>query len=182
MHQNRTDCYRQRLQHRLRQKWLAWVAVLDNKLGLQHCATTAMLKGNDYGSVCLLRSLMRHLSCFSTTQAGHTTLVLMVLHDSLSPVDRYLQAVFTAQEMRHHMQTQTVLADVHMQREIESRLDTAPCDHVVIVHVQAQSPLSLARCQTYKLSQPHNRWNDAPVVHFEQRWFHEMARIVVRDV
>ena len=179
-HCSRTKSRRQRLQHKLFNKWLACVAVLDAKLGLPHCARTAMLQGNDYHTVCLLRSLMRHV-CSTADDESSPTLVLMVLHDVHGPTNRFLQAVFTAEEMLHHLATQCVLHDVHMQREIETRLDTVPLGHVVVVHLAAATPLGPEPCQTYKLSQPHHRWNSVPIVYFSQRWFKQMSRMVVRD-
>ena len=134
----RTESQRLRLQHKLRRKWLDWVEVLDNKLGFRHCPRTAMLHGTDYGTVCLLRSLMRYLH--GANQKSSTTVVLMVLHDVHGPTDRYLQAVFTAEEMRHYLATQPVLHDVHMQREIEAHLNTVPVEHVVVVHLAASKP------------------------------------------
>lgn len=175
----RTELQRLRLQNKLRQKWLDWVKVLDNKLGFRHCPRTAMLHGTDYGTVCLLRSLMRYLH--GANQKSSTTVVLMVLHDVHGPTDRYLQAVFTAEEMRHHLATQLVLHDVHMQREIEAHLNTVPVDHVVVVHLAASKPLGTERTQIYKLSEPHHRWNSAPVMYFQQHWFMQMSRMVVRD-
>ena len=176
----RTQLCRRHLQNKLRDKWLACVAVLDAKLGLPHCARTAMMQGNDYSTVCLLRSLMRHL-CSTADDKCNATVVLMVLHDVHGATDRFLQAVFTAEEMAYHLATQTVLHDVHMQREIEARLDTVPLGHVVVVHLAAATALGPEQCQVYKLSQPHHRWKSAPIVYFQQCWFKQMSRMVVRD-
>ena len=172
---------RQRLQKRRAAKWLACVAVFDAKLGLNHCERAAIHDGEDYNSVCLLRSLMRHLHVHGANKNMNMTVVLMVLHDVHGPTDRYLQAVFTADEMRHHMATQPVLHDVHMQREIEAKLDTVPYGHVIVVHIAAVTQLGPEKCQMYRLSQPHHRWNDAPIVYFEQCWFSRMSRIIVCD-
>lgn len=175
----RANSVQVRLQKRLRETWRAHVAILDAKLGFVHRSSVASLAGTDYGTVCLVRSLSRRLQKCGT---GHPTLVLMVLHDVSGGPNRYLQAIFTADEMRRHLVDHAVFSDVHMQREIEARLDAAPLDHVVVVHVAAKQPLGAGSNQRYKLSQPHDRWGDAPVVHFEQEWFRRMARMVVRDV
>ena len=176
---HRLQLQRRRLQNKLKRNWLACVHVLDTKLGFKHCARTAMTHGNDYGTVCLLRSLMRYMH--EHHGKSRVTLVLMVLHNMDGLTDRYLQAIFTADEMRQHLSTQTVLYDVHMQREIEVQLDTVPFDHVIVVHLVAMTPLGTQRYQEYKLSQPHHRWNCTPVKYFQQRWVREMSRMVVRD-
>ena len=179
MADRRAQLLRERLQRRLRRTWLQHVAVLDGKLGFMHDPRAAAVAGVDHGTVCLVRSLVRYLG---KPCAGQPSVVLMVLHDIFSPHDRYLQAIFTADEMKQHFADHEVLSDMHMQREIESKLERVPHDHVVVAHVASMEPLLAGGKQQYKLSRPHDRYSGLPVCHLRQSWFHDMARMVVRDV
>ena len=167
---------RERLQRRLRLTWLQHVALLDAKLGFTHDRKAVERAGADHGTVCLVRSLVRHLG---KPCRGAPSFVLMVLHDIYSPCDQYLQAIFTANEMRQHFADHEVLSDVHMQREVEAKLDRVPHDHVIVVHIASVEPLCAQK--QYKLTQPHDRYNNLPICYVEQDWFRSMARIVVRE-
>ena len=180
----RLQATRQRLRDRLLRTWLAHVAVLDTKLGFQHRARAAMIAGDDHGTVCLVRSLVRYLGDAAPSATQRPTVVLMVLHDIFSPCDKYMQAIFTVDTMRRHLQDHEVLSDVHMRREIEAKMDQVPHDHVVVVHLASKEPLGNGgdQRQQYKLSRPHDRYDGRPICHLGQRWFRDMARMVVRDV
>ena len=179
-----TDCrlekMRQRLRRRLMMTWRAHVAVLDAKLGFKHNARAAIMAGDDHGTVCLVRSLVPHLGDAALSATQRPTVVLLVLHDVFTPCEKYMQAIFSVDMMRRHLNEHEVLSDVHMQREIESRMDQVPHDHVVVVHLAAKTPLGGQR-QQYKLSQPHDRYDNRPIRHLKQAWFRDMARMVVRD-
>ena len=183
---DRRHAVRARLQDRLRRSWLAHVAVLDTRLGFQHKPRAAMMAGVDHGTVCLVRSVARYLGARAPAPASapRETVVLMVLHDVFCAYDRYLQAIFTATEMRQHFADHEVLSCTHMQREIETKMERAPHDAVVVVHLAAMQPLHQngSGQQQYKLSQAHERYRDWPVSELGQRWFLDMARMVVRDV